>query len=493
MIFNINECCQAITVAKMMLQVGHTMILNLNLTRMASTQADKDCCSHAFMSVQDFLSVASAHKGVLIQLLERFPDVIHALWKGSDLYQHVMQLFDAVQQHSITLYLDSVWRSVLNTTGGNSSTGFTGAELKAVRRIVRDHQKQIAMFHVYSEGSVVSRGKAAAPETTVRLEQVLQQPLLHASGGGMQRLLEQQQASMSTVDTYSSLVASSKGFSNLAIASFKRSSDKDAPLVTETWLEGPFGWQPKYGTLAEAGQCPAVEQLIESTGEVLRVVKTYYANDFAAKVKMPPWDFGSNVPVMFTPESDREGSEVEGPLSGSGSSILYGTALQAVHSYAPWMEDSASSFFTLRRGSDVHAGQHSARLHALQLRQRHVLRQRRRQRHAHATQHRGLRRDFGGRLGRGGLVRVDAAWRRGGRQHAGVCEHARARADDSAPARLRHGVHVLPDAADVPGAGGDVCFCLFHCRTSLPDSSMSFIPGPGVLAPDAASHQPQVA
>ena len=39
--------------------------------------------------------------------------------------------------------------------------------------------------------------------------------------------------------------------------------------------------------------------------------------------------------------------------SDSWAPLLYGSALGAVHTYAPWMEDSAGSFFTLKRGGDV--------------------------------------------------------------------------------------------------------------------------------------------
>jgi hypothetical protein len=48
------------------------------------------------------------------------------------------------------------------------------------------------------------------------------------AGSGRKLLLT---TGMNTADTYTSLVASSRGFSSLAIASFQRSSDRGSPLV----------------------------------------------------------------------------------------------------------------------------------------------------------------------------------------------------------------------------------------------------------------------
>ncbi len=253
------------------------MISELNLTRMSGE-------SHAFMSLADFVSVASSRKGVLMQLVERLPDVLWALWRGTNIYQHALQMFDVAQQHVITSYLDAVWQNVaVNNTNATTLLFKDANAIEAVRRIVREHEKRMALLHVLSgggSGRIVSR---AAPEHDKSTATTITEPAKEeTSPQPGRKLLE----SMSTIDTYTSLVASTRGFSDLAVASFKRSSDSGVPLVTETWLEGPFGWPPKYGTLAEAGQCPAVEQLIASTGEVLSVLKVYYTNDFANKVSV---------------------------------------------------------------------------------------------------------------------------------------------------------------------------------------------------------------
>jgi hypothetical protein len=245
----------------MHMQVGRSMIADLNLTRF------DERTNHAFMSLEDFVSVISSHKGVFFQLLERFPDVVYAIWRGTDIYQHVLRLWDAAQQHVVVSYLDSVWSAVLNgSEHDHRNRTFTAADIEAVRRIVRNHERQIELFHVYSGGGILPRMGVPVPPVPVNDRRASAEVVDTSSSSG--RKILQAASEMSTVDTYTSLVASSRGFSNLAIASFQRSSDHASPLVTETWLEGPFGWPPKYSTLAEAGQCPAVDQLLESTGEV---------------------------------------------------------------------------------------------------------------------------------------------------------------------------------------------------------------------------------
>jgi hypothetical protein len=188
-----------------------------------------------------------------MQLAERLPDVLGALWRATDIYQHAMHIVDAAQQHVIVAYLDTVWQNVLGNSSSraNGTEGFTAAEIDAVRRIVREHEKRVALFHVLSgggSGRVMPRISRKPDETTPLPDSdhtASHNDNAAAVATNTGRKLLQQTNEMSTIDTYTSLVASSKGFSDLAVASFKRSSDSGVPLVTETWLEGPFGWPPK--------------------------------------------------------------------------------------------------------------------------------------------------------------------------------------------------------------------------------------------------------
>ena len=85
------------------------MISSLNQTHMSGDKGD--CCLHSFMLLADFVSAALSRKGVLVQLTERLPDVLLALWCGTNIYGHMLQIFNAAQQHVITSYLDAVWQN----------------------------------------------------------------------------------------------------------------------------------------------------------------------------------------------------------------------------------------------------------------------------------------------------------------------------------------------------------------------------------------------
>lgn len=283
------------------MQVGLAMASDLNLTRVSlqSTQpvasGEQDCCSHLFLSVSDFVSVVSRHKGVGMQLLERLPDVAEYVWRASPLYHQATQAMDAVRQHAFTMYLDSLWRDVMlrmgvaggsilaeagapnqNATIANLSAAYASEEVK---RFIRQHQKQVALFYAYSNDVAHSR-PLQNPEAIPKPRRDGSPVQEHGGsdqnrgeGSQRRRLLQSSTQSNdygSPVDMYSSLVASSQGFTNIALGRFE-SSGNGQRLITQTWLEGPFAWPPKVGALEEAGSCKAAETVFSSALEVFQV------------------------------------------------------------------------------------------------------------------------------------------------------------------------------------------------------------------------------
>ena len=217
-------------------QVARSMILHLNMTRMLPASVDDDCCSHLFLSLQDLISVVSKHKGVAIQMLEKLPDVLLSWAKGTHLYTHVMELWDAVSQQLAMEYLDSIWKQVSSGTAyvnGLNSSLFSKnvSAAAAVKELMRKHRMQVALFHAYANhhqpppaasnwGSThdsIHWDKSPSDEVLVKEDTTVKNHQQVAPGG--RRLLQQQQSFGDTnvVDMYSSLVASTKGFSNLAI------------------------------------------------------------------------------------------------------------------------------------------------------------------------------------------------------------------------------------------------------------------------------------
>lgn len=251
-------------------KVARSMIVNLNITGMLPATPDDDCCSHLFMSVQDFLDVLVSHKGVPLQLGERLPDVMLAWAKGTSLYARAMGLWDSAQQHVALRYMDAVWRNVLavhqqhggNVSFSNASETAEAADREmrlAARKWMRQHMRYISILHANSptQEYVQSRQPKPTGQSIHQMQQEDTAAHRHESAAGVnvaasssqrRRLLSVEQDDTNVVDTYTSLVASQKGFSNLAIVSAAgagQQQQQGSRLVTETWLEGPFGWPPR--------------------------------------------------------------------------------------------------------------------------------------------------------------------------------------------------------------------------------------------------------
>jgi hypothetical protein len=109
-------------------------------------------------------------------------------------------------------YLETLWQRV-----GNNTERGNGTEIELMRKLLQEHKKQVSLFHMYMSET---KGYNATKHTGRRL----------------------MQEDDRVVSSYSSLVASTQGYSNIAVASSKLSS---IPLITDTWLEGPFGWPPR--------------------------------------------------------------------------------------------------------------------------------------------------------------------------------------------------------------------------------------------------------
>lgn len=376
-------------------RVGQSIIRDFNLTRMMTGNGNsgaESCCSHVFMSLQDFVSVISKNKGVGLQMLQHAPGIVHALVKSTSLYATLVDLFDVIRQHAAIYYLEGIWQHVFFSNGTNNRTAFSGlnaTEMQMIRKFMREHRRQIAMFEMYanepfsamigafesssssSSSSLGSEGGNSSNGTATYANKSMPK----------RRLLFESEDPV--VDSYTSLVASTKGFSNIAVSSLASTrSSSSLPLITDTWLEGPFGWPPRVssfygkggeGNLAD-GKCAAFEVGVRSTMDVMRVVKRYYETDFASKVlQQAPWDIRSNMPSLYTkPVANKTSisSNSTGEVTAMGSSYYWDVAsdqgqwapfifrsfLGAVDTYTPWLQDFAAGFFTLQRSSSSNGG-----------------------------------------------------------------------------------------------------------------------------------------
>jgi hypothetical protein len=517
-------------------KVGRSIVQDLNMTSMAQAASPvHDCCSHAFMSANDFLSVLSSNKGVGLQLLEKFPDVVKYLFVNTDSFSAFYSIYNVWKQHAVLYYLESLWKDVLNATGSTNGTATAqhgwllsasnSTEIITMRKFMREHKRQVALFQSYANEPFVAMfenfsssndhqphtspdpgnftsAEAASHKAAEDIKSVLEDlavlmelsgsessgvvetetadenrtdasngtgissidndtystrramavrmassiaadamrhranrsPIIprkqreHATrstggappeklqgskarqiferveGGimknGAQRKLLQGSdgGSMSwtssssgdqTVDSYSSLVASTKGFSNIAVSSMRK--DASLPLVTETWLQGPFGWPPRYKASANNENCLAFEVSVKSAVDVFRVLKQYYDTDFARKVKSAPWDVQSNMPSLYSYATSSSSYSQQGQSTSTSSNsagnsssnanataspsgeisimssywdvtfldqdnwapYFFSSVLGSIHTYLPWMETAVAGFLTLKRGPDV--------------------------------------------------------------------------------------------------------------------------------------------
>ncbi len=411
-------------------KVGARVAAQLNATRTTTTRDQEDCCSHMFMSITDFVGVASANKGVLTEVLRQWSSIAHSLVTDLPVYHNIMRLMDMWKQNAVLSYLDSVWARVAsvmekdgesseegNATKYNLSSGVwrefgpNSTEIRWMRKFVREHRRQVHLFDMFAherlyyinsapqsvpDGANKTGEKAASANGTsatsndtdtdatgdrhdgaVDLGDVISRGMRSSrSGGGgesssMRRMLAYDPATTAVVAAYTNLVSSTNGFSSLAVSasrSMRKGSSSDEPLVTDTWLEGPFGWPPRFDFYTQDGwkrdtdRCIAFELGVQATMDVFRVVKIYYEIDFASKVASPPWALNENSPTFFVPHKmgppsgSATGTQVPNPTWMDLATNLTEQStllISTMRTYTPWLLDGAAGFFVIRRGGDV--------------------------------------------------------------------------------------------------------------------------------------------
>jgi hypothetical protein len=173
-------------------RVGMDMLNKMNFTsvRGSLSTTGSDCCSHLFVSASDFLSVISSHKGLALEMLEHWPDVMMSWLQGTSIYKGVMQIAGVVRQHAVLSYLESIWNELEgNSTGKEGPNRKTwreanASELAAIKRFMARHRAQIALFDAYASEIFTVREAAAHSNWTRQasgqdITSSLPQPPLH--------------------------------------------------------------------------------------------------------------------------------------------------------------------------------------------------------------------------------------------------------------------------------------------------------------------------
>ncbi len=260
--------------------------------------------------------------------------MLSSVFRGTQFYSDVQRIVDVARQNAVMYYMERAWQRVVGSSERNVTTA-NSTELELVRRFIRDHKRQIEIFHVYAtepflfsnarhssssssfndssnsssfsnqsstvgdnstdavmrgrqlfsvqqEYAVVGDNSTDAVMRGRRLFSVQQEYAVVGDNstdavmrGRRLFSVQQEYASGKVVDSYTSLVASTRGFSNIAVSSMSAArGDQSIPLVTDTWLEGPFGWPPRYdfygADAVREGKCAAFEVGMRSTADVFR-------------------------------------------------------------------------------------------------------------------------------------------------------------------------------------------------------------------------------
>jgi hypothetical protein len=217
--------------------------------------------------------------------------VLSSVFRGTQFYSDVQRIVDVARQNAVMYYLERAWQRVVGSSERNVTTA-NSTELELVRRFIRDHKRQIAIFHVYATEPFLFSDARHSSSFSSRVNDSSFSNQSSIVGDNStdsvmrgRRLFSVQQegASGKVVDSYTSLVASTRGFSNIAVSSMSaaRGGDQSIPLVTDTWLEGPFGWPPRYdfygADAVREGKCAAFEVGMRSTADVFRWDNEYFA------------------------------------------------------------------------------------------------------------------------------------------------------------------------------------------------------------------------
>ena len=149
-------------------QAGDDAIRELNLTSVMGNEDEESDANRMFMSLQDFASVLSSRKLLLLELVAKMPHVLLFVVRRTSVYQSVMKLWQTVHHNSVfyswnmllnaglVSHNHSWWlNDTANATNGSSSglRNDSRRAMDALDQFVISQHRSMRMLH---GGSVVS-------------------------------------------------------------------------------------------------------------------------------------------------------------------------------------------------------------------------------------------------------------------------------------------------------------------------------------------------
>jgi hypothetical protein len=288
----------------------------MNLTKLGTND-------HFLMSLTDF-STSVMEKGVFKQLLDTNGVMMYIISKMK-IIQPMKKIIRRITDNFLALHIEKILE-LMNYTSFSSPLNNTNITLeeKNFRSFIQNQQHVIKYLMPYMHSVDISMLRNfTANETLVdEVLQTLAQDTLdiekafkgskehkhrikasnrtHFSHKYNGKILENSPVTMShtskrrilqsdPISEYSSIVGQTDEFSNILLG--------DA--IAQTWLQGPFGWPPKYNMQSD-GFCSAGSSMLNIMYENGLVLRKFYEDDYSTKVRNPAWDIQSNIPKLYT-------------------------------------------------------------------------------------------------------------------------------------------------------------------------------------------------
>jgi hypothetical protein len=272
--------------------VGKRTIYDMNLTKM-------DGNDHFLMSLTDFTS-SVREKGSLKQLIDT-NGVLNSIVSQMKVIKPLKNIIARVTENLLTIHMEEILAlAKYSSLKFPSYTRNTTLADHAFREFVHNQENAINYLMPYTKSidtdlwENLTVNATIVEETFVKLVQrtmdddTVLTTTPTAVNGSMAMRIARRLLQNNPITEYSSIVAQTEEFSNILLG--------DA--IAETWLQGPFGWPPKY-TSVSTGQCSVASEMINIMYENGLVLRKYYEEEYSTKISNPPWDIQSNLPKVY--------------------------------------------------------------------------------------------------------------------------------------------------------------------------------------------------
>ena len=254
--------------------IGRHVLQSLNVSYYAMQDHDDTL----FLSMADFARVV---------VMKRKGDILMALGTNAPQIAHLM-----MEQSGFLSTLKGIWktfsRSMLAKVwiSSSASKAFLQKNLTLIQSIVAGVEK-------HEEALLLSGLKGEAFFHLPSAQTDNDTFILHDSNNitNRRRNLLQTNNDDQFIKTYSAWVAATKGFSNIQIGQTS---------LTDTWLQGPLMWPPRFDHL-DGGECKAADEAVSAGLQVANMLRRYYTSEeyLNAVTKLPTWDVASNAPKVY--------------------------------------------------------------------------------------------------------------------------------------------------------------------------------------------------